>query len=63
MQVRPGLFLGGAEGLCEGVNKNEIVPESVRWFCRSDSFPLLALRQSDICTLIQVFFNMFFAAN
>lgn len=34
VQVRPGLFLGGAEGLCDAVNKNEIVPESVRWFCR-----------------------------
>ena len=34
MQVRPNLFLGGADGLCESVNNGDVLPESVFWFCR-----------------------------
>eukprot|EP00892_Ulva_mutabilis_P006118 jgi/Ulvmu1/3879/UM018_0100.1 len=33
-QVRPNLYLGGADGLCESVSNGEILPESVFWFCR-----------------------------
>lgn len=33
-QVRPNLYLGGADGLCESVNNGDVLPESVFWFCR-----------------------------